>query len=131
MVKWLLIASCIVRSLLDAPPLSNEFYSGFDDVVLDTKLALHLEIIRDIFLRHCLWTLPDSFIRQLHHNSEYNVPLLFNASIEHCQGSALPVASVDLWIQHADVVVREDSKRDETERDLHHACIHQNLSGLA
>ena len=102
----------------------NENYPPLEDdkIFLDINLDLHLDIVKNIFWRHCLWKLPVLFVNELRQNSEYTVPLLFNASMEHCVGSALPLASIDLWIHHSDVIIRTDTKHDQIEENLSRAC---------
>jgi hypothetical protein len=55
-------------------------------------------------------------------NCDYAVPDLFNVSLMYCESSSLPFASVDLWLHHADVVILEDSIRQDIESQLQTAC---------
>ena len=96
----------------------DEWEHIHDDLVLDPNKETHLEIIGEIFWRHCSWRLSDAVLSDLRRNSEYCVPLLYNISMDRCKSSSLPLASVELWLLHSDVVILEDSSPEKTAEDL-------------
>jgi hypothetical protein len=87
---------------------------GGDNSLLDG------EIVSSIFQRHCDWTPPTSLLEEMQ-GSNYTVPSLVNASMEHCPKSALPFAGVDLWYHQADVRIT-GGDAETAARALEKAC---------
>jgi hypothetical protein len=108
--------------------LSKKNHICHENLILNTSEDLHLEILSEIFWRHCSWRPPSSILNDLRQHNDYPVPWLVNVSLEECTTSSLPLASAELWLRHSDVVVLADSTRDKVEDDLNRACNKQGSS---
>ena len=99
-------------------PLSS---TGWDDPGCDVN-ELDSDILAFIFRRHCSWKPPASLWESLELHRDNPVPILSNASRHHCQGTSLPLASAQLWVQHADIVIRLGADRTSLYTQLHREC---------
>lgn len=73
---------------------------------------LNPEIVASVFKRHCNWDPPSKMLEELA-QSNYSVPALVEASVEHCPKSALPFASIDIWYHQADVRLTGGSTEEQ------------------
>jgi hypothetical protein len=88
--------------------------TGGDNSLLD------IEIVSSIFQRHCGWTPPTSLLEEMK-GSNYTVPPLVKAAMEHCPKSALPFSSIDVWYHQADVHIT-GGETESAARALEKAC---------
>jgi hypothetical protein len=79
--------------------------------------SMRPDILGEVFQKMCNWTAPDSFLQSVA-DSNYSLPLVVEASMEHCGGTTLPWASEGLWSKMADVIITKETSAGDAKQQL-------------